>query len=916
MDIVKSIKFKLIFFTVILFATTFFSQKSGIKGIVTDEQNVPLELVSVAILNPKDAIFLSYTTTDVRGNFYLNDIPKDSILVQFNLLGFKAFSKKLIYNNKLIDLKSIVLKEDINNLDEIVIAAVVPIQIKKDTISFNASSFKINYDDNIEGLLSKLPGIEIEEGGKIVTQGTTVTKIFIDGKEFFGGDPSIVLKNISADAISKVEIIDKKSDEAELTGVSDGNKEIVINLTLKKSKKNRGFGKLAAGIGLDNRYFGNANYNQFNSKTQLSFIGKVNNINITGSNIQGFLQNADGIADDSEDDGDDFSGRQRNLSGFLETQVAGVHYGKEFKKRESLNADYFYNFSENTGLSETNRLSFTNNNNFNYKAENNFLNTTKNHNFNFNYNNKSKKTSSLRIRGRFYVDDRNSNSSREGSFFNREEELVTQNDITSTNSNVKQFGNLDLNYYKRLQKKGRSFNFGFNSTMNDFDRGNDQTALINRNISGTNPSTQEIFTARNQEMSSTSFNLRFKFTEPLGGNHYLNTEVNGTFLSGIEGTNQSRIRTSTITEEDFIQFDYKYLQNSLRSKLFHSYNTSKLNITTTLELQNLRREFGQVNDIEFFKEEFYVNPSFLFQYKPRIGKKFRLLYKRLIRAPRPAETNPFVNDLNPFFIRTGNVALRAEKINSFVTFFNVSDLKSSLNFNTKLNYRYATDAIIRSVTINDDFIRESSYQNSGEKHLLNAEASFSRKLNTLGVRLNLKNRFIYNSANSIVNLNLNKRISQDFSTNFIIQNTRKRKIDLKSGAFYSVNNTNFSIDNDLNRKFTTQKYFGMIDLDVTKKLNFNTQLDYIIYDDDRLNIHQELPIWNAAVSYSVSKNNKIFKLVLIDLLNKNVDIFRRSTINFFEETTSQSLGRYIILSYTYRLNSGNRSKKSKLKSSV
>lgn len=905
---------RILIFTITLFflSSKFYAQKSGIKGVVVDEAKVPLEMVSVAILSPKDSTFLSYTTTDLKGYFHINDIPKDSILLQLNLLGFFPITKTIVYKDQLLDLKTIVLKEDVNSLDEIVIAAVVPIQIKKDTISFNANSFKVNYDDNIEGLLGKLPGIEIEDG-KIVAQGVTVTKIMIDGKEFFGGDPSIVLKNISADAIAKIEVIDKKSDESELTGVSDGNKEVVINFTLKKANRNRGFGKLSSGIGLDNRYFGNANYNQFNAKTQLSIIGKFNNINITGSNIQSFLNNAEGIADDSNDDiNDDFNIKQRSLSGFLETQIAGVHYGKELKKKESLNADYFYNSSENSGLSETNRVSFTNNNNFNYKSENNFLNITKNHNFNFNYNNKSSKKNSLRIRGRFYSNDRNANLLRDGSFFNKSDELVTQNNIASTNSNHKKFGNLNLNYYQRLLKKGRSFNAGFNTTLNNFDRENNQTTFITRNLNNTNPSSQDIITFRDENIGSASFNVRVKFTEPLGGNHYINAEVNNTFLSGQEITNQSRKTIKTTTIEDFIEFDYKYFQYSLKSKIFHSYNTSKLNITSTFELQNLRREFGQVNDIAFVNEQLYVNPSFFLQYKPKRGKKFRFIYRRLIRAPRPNETNPFINDLNPFFIRTGNVSLRSEKVNSFLTFYNYNDLKSSIGFNTRLQYNYSTDAIIRNITIDDsDFTRKSSYENNGEKHRLKAQASFSKKLNKIGVRLSLKNQFSYNSSNSIVNFNLNELISEDFSTNFIIQNTRKRKVDIKSGVYYSANNTSFSIDDDLNRKFTTQKYFGMIDFDITKRFNFNTQLDYIIYDDNNFGIHQELPIWNAAVSYSLSKKNNTFKLVFIDLLNKNVDIFRRSTANFFEETISQSLGRYVVFSYTYRLNSTNKKSKKK-----
>ncbi|WP_339659864.1 outer membrane beta-barrel protein, partial [uncultured Polaribacter sp.] len=872
--------------------------------------NQPLEMVSVAILSAKESVFLNYTTTDAKGNFYVDDIPKDSIILQLTFLGFTTYSKKLIYKKQLIDLKTIVLKEDVSALNEIVISAVVPIQIKKDTVSFNASFFKVNYDDTIDRLLSKLPGIEIDENGNIVTQGTTVTKVMIDGKEFFGGDPSIVLKNISADAIAKVEIIDQKSDEAELTGVSDGNKEIVINFTLKKDKKNRGFGKLSAGVGLDNRYFGNANYNQFNSKNQLSIISKFNNINITGSNIQGFLENADGIADDSGDDADNnFSGNQKSLSGFLETAVTGVHFGTEIKKKESFNADYFYNSSQNSGLTETNRISFTSLNNFNFSSQNNFLNTSKNHNLNFNYENKSKKTSSLRIRGRFYSDDRNFQLERDGSFFNIEDELFTENNQSSENNNLKKFGNINLNYYQRLEKKGRSFNAGFNTTITGFNRNNDQNTFITRNVDSSNPTFQEVLTFRGEDVRSEIFNVRFKYTEPLGGNHYLNSEVFADFLSGNEQTNQSRKTIKTTTVEDFIAFKYAYFQNSMKSKFSHSYNTSQLNIVTALEFQNLRNKFGQVQDHPFVSENLFLNPSFVFQYKPQMGRKYRFVYKKVIRAPRPNETNPFINDLNPYFISTGNVDLIPEKTNSFQLLLNFNDLKSTVGFDSKLQYNHSTDAIIRNITIDDDFIRTSSYQNNGEKEQFKAEGSFTKKLTKLGVRVSLKSTYLYNSANSIVNFKLNNVVSEDFSTNFTIQNNNKRKIDVKAGVYYNENNTNFSIENNLNRKFTTQKYFGMIDFDLTKKFNFNTQLDYIIYKDNSFSIHQEIPIWNAAMSYSLSKNNNIVKLVLIDLLNKNVDIFRRSTINFFEETTSQSLGRYIILSYTYKLNSGSSKKK-------
>ena len=187
----------------------------------------------------------------IKGDFKIAEDSRDTLLLQLFSTGYLSYFKTIVYKKELTDLKTIKLEEDIKMLDEVVITAVIPVQIKKDTIGFNASSFKINHDDTIEELLGKLPGVEIDIDGKIVAQGNEITKIFVDGKEFFGGDPSIVLKNLSADAISKVEVIDKKSDEEELTGVNDGEKEVVINLTLKKSKTKSGFGKVSGGVGLD-----------------------------------------------------------------------------------------------------------------------------------------------------------------------------------------------------------------------------------------------------------------------------------------------------------------------------------------------------------------------------------------------------------------------------------------------------------------------------------------------------------------------------------------------------------------------------------------------------------------------------------------------------------------------------------------
>jgi hypothetical protein len=902
-------KAKFIVILVFIFFSKFtISQSSSIKGIVVDPQKAPLEFVSVALLNPKDSTLVNYTITDSKGAFQITETSRDSILLQLSSLGFTPYYKTIVYQNELVDLKTIILEEELNTLDEIMISAVIPIQIKKDTVAFNANSFKVNYDDNIEELLKKLPGIEIDSEGNVVAQGNEVTKIFVDGKEFFGGDPSIVLKNLSADAISKIEVIDKKSDEAELTGVSDGNKEVVINFTLKKTKTQQGFGKASVGIGLESKYFTNLNYNKFSSKTQLSVIGKFNNINITGSNIQSFLKNADGIADDSDDDN---NGTPKSLSGFLTTGVTGFNIGHEFKKKESFNLDYFYNHSNNNGLSNSSRITFANANNFSNKSENVFDNSSNDHNLNFNYKNKSHKMHSLIVRGGLTFDKRTADLVRDSDFLNNSGDLTTTNNFDLKNNNKRASGKLNINYYQRFLKARRSFGSNFNALSINTTRNNDQNTYITRNIGKTNESQRYLLTLRDESSNTTLTNFNFNFTEPLWKNHYFKVITSARIKNQKDNANQSKTTTISETEEaESLAFQFQNKEYNYLTKFAHSYNTEIFNISTGIQIQDLNRAFGETGLNPITKNQFYVNPSLNITYTPKKGTKHKFAYNRLITSPSSNQITTVVNDLNPYSIRKGNPDLKTQKIDNISLSNTIHDFKSALSFHSKIQFRYSKDAIISTVIIDEDYIKIRSYENRGNRKELNTSISFSKKINSLGLRYSLKNKNSYKTSNAVVNLENNDVSSQDYLFGFTLENYNKNIFDIKIGATYDINTTTFSIKNDLNRKFTKQRYFLMLDYDISKKISFNTQFDYIVFKDNKFSDNQELPIWNAAISYAFSNNkNNIMKLVFIDILDKNEDISRRSTLNYFEETVTESLGRYIVLSYTYRLHNGKKKNK-------
>jgi len=883
------------------FSTSFAQGKAAIKGKVVGLYQEPLEYVTVAVLQQSDSIYVNSSITDINGDFSIYDIPKDSLLLQLNYVGYKPYFKNIIYNNQLIDLRTITLSEDNSALDEVVITVTAPIQIKNDTIAYNANSFKTNPGDNIEELLKKLPGVEIDSDGQVLAQGEPVTRIFVDGKEFFGGDSSLVLKNISADAISKVEVIDKKSDEAELTGVDDGNKEVVINFTLKKTKKKRGFGKLSGGIGLDSRYFSNLNYNRFSSKTQFSVIGKFNNINVTGSNIQNFLENADGIDDSGEDENG--TDRNKSLNGFLTTVVTGIHFGHEIKKKESFNADYFFNYSDNDGLSNSKRISFSNKNNFDYNSINRNMNAIDKHNLNLNYINKSNSTNSLTVKGTVTFDKMVANTNRNANYINDLGELANTNDQNFNNRFNRKFGNLKIDFFQKLKKEGRSFKMGLNTRFIGLERNNEQNTLNTRNIDKDNESTRDIFALRDEQFNTSIVNFNFKFTEPIAKNHYFNLESLISHKQVKEDVNQIReIETSTIAQ-DTLAFKYIARELSSDTRFGYSFNNKKVVLFMALAMQNINWSYGDINDDLIRRSQLYFNPIGFALYKPKKGVKYRFNYNKSVRIPNSEQSSTVINDLNPNFIRQGNPDLEPEKLHNLSLIANINNYASGINFFSRIQYLYATNAIIQSISIDDDFIRTRNYENQGNRKRLNTVLSFSKKVKGLGLRYTLKNKNLYSTSNSIINLQLNDIISRDFQFSGVLENSLKNKIDIKAGADFSINTTSFSIEEDLNREYSKHQYFGSFDYNFTKRLNVNTQFDYIVFSDDAFVSKQKLPLWNAAISYSFSdQNNSILKLVLIDLLDENVDIFRKSTTNFFEETTSESLGRYIILSYTYKFN--------------
>ena len=892
-------------FLISFFLITTITKAQNITGKVVDQEKTPLEFVSVAVLKATDSTLVSYTTTNSKGEFKLLNVSKGKRIFQLNLLGYSVHQKNIDFREKSLNMGTITLKEEDNTLDEVVIKAIIPVVAKKDTMAFNTKAFKVRVDDTVEDLLKKLPGVEVDANGKVKAHGEEVSKVYVDGKEFFGGTPAIALKNLSADAIKKVEVIDEKSDKARVTGVGDSDRSKVINLKLKDDRKVNDFGKFQGGYGTENRYLTSLNYNRFSPKIQASIIGKFNNINSSSDDISNIMSFGGSGGSFTISRG----GSGGSSSGFITTGSGGLNLGYELKKKQNLNSDYFYNFTNSrSGKVFSKRTEFVGSDKLYSESKSESESETKSHKANFSFIDRSNKLRTILIRGNINTSKTigNSTSSFDGFDTNNVKDVSNINLSNSNNNSTS--GRVNADYIQRFSEKSKRnillrLNYSSNKSNGTNNNNNTKTYTDPLQID------ELVNSAQKQNNKSNNIDLRVQYTEPLSEKHFLEFEAKFNSKNNNNFTDQTQNLNGTINSATTFTVDLFEKRKISSGALSYKYNTQKSNLKIGAEIQENIQNFGLTNISKFNKEYSALNPSVSFRYLPKRGSWLFFRYKKSLNLPSLNQVSPVINNFNPLYIKKGNQDLTAENRHSFFGMFGKHDFVSGFNFFSNINYSYTSNAIInKEDTDIATRVKTSSYINLGNKSNFNAGLDFGKRLKKLGVRYNLGFNHSISNYQSVINGVSNKTNSKNTSIKTSIENNKKDFLDVSLGANFSKNITSFS-GTTINRDYFQQSYFVKSDWNITKSLNFSTQFKYDIFTDSNFGTDQAVPIWNASISYALLKSKGLnLKLTALDMLNKNVGFTRNSSDNYFEETTKEVLGTYFMFSLTYTLN-GNKSKK-------
>lgn len=900
----------LIYFFLLFVSQSTYAQQYDIKGWVTDTEKNNLIGAVVVLLQSTDSVMVSYAVTDANGRFRLTDIPKAAYNLQITYIGYGTIEKKIELKgiDKSIDLGTITMSEEGKVLDAVTISAdYIPIKVTKDTLEFNADAFKTQPNAIVEDLLKKLPGVEIDADGAIKVQGEDVKAVTVDGKEFFGKDPKMATRNLPANAVKKVQVFDKKSKTAEFTGVNDGLEEKTINLELKDDKKSGYFGNVMAGYGSDARYEGKTMINRFSKKTQLSFLGSLNNLNNSGVNVNDFASmtggsQGGGMRNLNLNSGVPISFGNNNV-GETKSITAGINMNHEFKPKNKINISYYLTQSETDLRQNTLTNSFLPTgallSNKYYKS----LSDGLNHNFNSTLDLKIDSSTEMTLTGSLGIKGSNSQSSQADTTSQASRTILNLNDqIKNNNSDANNYA-VALNLRKRINKKGRNMtfdaNYGVNSTDNTYRILSEvygADLLIRQGVS--------VFQDQNQYSDNYNYLLAASYTEPLSKSLFMvvnasrknnKTDLIKDFLD----LNPDDLNTIGVLNENLSRsFDNRFVYNIAGA----NFRLNKENIAASagVEFQNSNLQgIPSIGDT--------LKPTFNY-FLPKASLELdklhiRFNYNTSVREPSMDQLQPVVDNSDPLNVYQGNPKLVPEYRHNFRLSYNLFDQFNFRSLFANIRVGYTKNRITTASFVDPQlFIRTQKPLNTDQETTLASNISYSSPLNFMKAKFRTGINSSLTSGINFINLvenNIN-RWSNGF--NLLIENKSKTRFDASISGRWSYNNNIYKQNEKLNSSFVNQTYESYLALFAGKGWTLDTRMEYNIFGQGSFDLSTSVKLWQASVSKSFLNNKITTKLRVFDILNQNKGISRNASETNISESISNTIGRYFMVNITYSIN--------------
>ncbi len=894
-----------------------FAQNSyAIKGASVDtDLRIKLHNTTISVLNAKDSILRKFTRATEGGSFAISGLTNGKFILLVTYPDYADYVETFTldaahpthdFGNINMRLKERILKE------VLIKGEVKAIKINGDTTEFNAKAYVIQPNDKVEDLLKQLPGIQVDKDGKITANGEAVTKVLLDGEEFFGDDPTLVTKNIRADMVDKLQLYDKKSDQAAFTGIDDGVKIKTINVILKEDKKKGTFGKLEGGVGDQQFYESEALWNKFTARTKYAIYATDSNDGTTGigfadqDKIGGGSNNVvaidGGIAISFGDA--DFSS-QYNGNGLPLARSVGAHYDSKWDgNNQSINTNYKASSLEVTGfqsiISQQSLPGYVNNTN----TLRNFDNYTFKEKADATYQAKIDTGTNLK----FSIDGANKHqhnkittntttSDGDGNLLNQ---------LTEKQDNDYQEKTFDFTglYTKKL-KRGRTFSWALSETYDQTLINANQLSTTNYYKAGVIDSTNVVNQYKPTTNTSSVLNSNMTFTTPLTKKLALTFNygfaVNNS-SSDQESFNQAPGGAYTVLDPTYSS-DYKF--NQLTNQLGAILNLKTNKITWNFGSKASDVDFTQIDEFsgKVYKRTF-INwlPQSTLQYRISTSQNLRFNYNGNTTQPSISQLQPIASNVNPLNITIGNPDLKPSFRNNFNLNYISSQIVNQQSFNMNGNYSFTTDQIVSNINTNSagQSTTQSVNLTNETPYNYNLNISIGRKIAALDANLRIGLQTNGNVGYSYTNGLLNRSQTINYGSNFGLNKAKAKKYNFFLQFSPGFATSGFSLTPQNNYRYFTYQGFGNAVVYLPAKFQIQSDISVQYQGKTTSQSAVERNIWNASLDKTFLKDDNLkISLWVIDILNENQTFNRSIMANSISQNYYSTILRYFMLQVTW-----------------
>lgn len=880
------------------------AQSYSISGVVqgaTDDSTFPS--ATVMLLQPKDSAIITGTVTDLEGHFEITNVNSGNYVLKIQYIGYEPLIKPIVVERRDLKLGPLVMEEGATWLDEIKIEARRATGTQfGDTTQFNAAAFKTMKDASAQSLVEKLPGVSSQDG-TIQAQGENVVQILVDGKPFFGQDVKTALQNLPAEVVESIQIYDKLSDKAEMSGFDDGEQEKTINIITKADRRSGQFGKMSAGYGSNGRYLLGTSINFFNEDQRVTVTGLSNNINAVGYSADANSQ-----------------GEARPQDGVIHTQLIGLNFIDDWGDKIEISGSYRFSERENQGNSLRIRdYILPSNEGQLYRENSNDIQRNQEHRFDARMEYNMNKNNRLLFRPYASMN----NDKEESYFFGRT--LVGSDPLNQTENN-RQAKNEDYNvggrlfYSHRFPKKGRSLTVGMNSGyQSNTDKANRQAE---NNFYGDQDHSEILNQYTTRDRTGFQWETNFSYTEPIGkkgqveleyeiGNNWSDSDrITYDVLDGQDPT-EVRLLPDTLLSNTFTS---DYLSQEM--ELGYQYKVKKFRVQLEAEYRRSDLMNDQVFPQPFNIERTFENLAPTVRIDLYFSKNSRLDldYDTYNRAPSISQLQDVIDISNPLRLHTGNPELDQTFTNRIRARYRSRNKETDQTFFAYLSGSITDNYITNSSIIADEpilldegIILEKGSQLTRPVNLsgywnVRSYLNYGRPLGFIKSNANITGSVNYSRRPGMINEELNFANNTSFRLGLSISSNISEQIDFRfstsSGLSVAENSLRPSLNNNYFYQSTRLTYDWIIWDNIVYRLDLNHRFNNGLAQD----IDKNFLLLNMSIGAKVLKNKRgELSIKVYDLFQQNNNIRRNVTELYIEDSESNVLQRYFMLTFHYNL---------------